>query len=304
MSMTYQERKTAARQADIVEICRKMGIPVEPEKYGKEGEYRIKGNGGLLIRNNGYYCHSNPNGKLDGQPADSGNNAISFVMYYLGKTFNEALDIILGDGYSFTRHDTSNYTPEPFKPAEITKVPEKSDNYRNVKAYLIRTRGLSEQTVQSCIDMGLLYQDTRYNAVFVCKDEQGKVIGYEIKGTNTNTPRPFKNCNGNAVFRFVCGEPTGVIAFESAIDLLSYYDIYKDELTHHLLVSMGGCRHEILEQVLTAHPEYKVCIATDNDEKGNKFYDNFRHNHSNITIFRRKSTLKDWNDDIRQKKKV
>ena len=302
--MTYQERKTAARQADLVEICQRMGIPLEKEQYGKEGEYRVKGQGGLVLWKNGYYHHSNPNGKLNGQPADSGNNAISFVMYYFGKTFNEALDIILGNGYkAYTRHDTSNYKPD-FTPAELKALPTPADNNKRVLAYLIRTRGLSESVVKEMLDKGLLYQDERGNAVFVCKDEQGEVIGVEMKGTSTMSAKSYKETRGNAVFRLRCGEPTGVIAFESAIDLLSYYEMHRPQLTHHLLVSLAGCRHEALDQVVTQHPSYKVCIATDNDEKGNLFYDNYRRNHPNIPIIRMTSTLKDWNEDIKAKKGV
>lgn len=299
--MTYKERVQAARQADIPELCQRLGIEIEPEKYGKENEYRIPGHGGLLVCNNGYYQHGNPDGRLDGQPEDAKNNAISFVMYFCNQTFSQALDTILGNGYNnYTRHDSAaGYKPEQ-KHAEITQIPEKSDNYRNVMAYLCQTRGLSAATVQECIDRGLLYQDARKNAVFVCRDEQGQVIGYEIKGTNSNVP--FKGTRGNAVFRFACGTPTGVIAFESAIDLLSYYDINRQQLTHHLLLSMGGCRHEILEQVLSAHPDYAVGIATDNDEQGNRFHQTFRENHPNFKIFRVMPKFgKDWNDTIKDR---
>ena len=294
--MTYKQRVQAARQADIPEICRKMGVEIVREKYDKNDEYRIPGHSGLLINGNAYYHHGNPDGRLDGQPADSGNNAISFVMYYFDKTFSEALDIILGDGYnSYTRHDTSNYKPAAVKHAEITYTPEKSDDYRCVMAYLCQTRGLSAATVQKCIDRGLLFQDTRRNAVFVCIDEQGKTIGYEIKGTNSTTP--FKRASGNAVFRFVCGDnPTGVIAFESAIDLLSYYDMFRQKLTHHLLLSMGGCRPEILQQVTDAHPDYLVAIATDNDAKGNAFWETYQAAHPDAK--RVASRRKDWNEDL------
>ena len=294
--MTYKQRVQAARQADIPEICRKMGVEIVPEKYDNKDEYRIPGYGGLLINGNAYYHHGNEDGRIDGQPAGEKNNAISFVMYFFHKSFAEALDIILGDGYGFTRHDTSGYKPAAVKQhAEVTYTPEKSGDYRCVMAYLCQTRGLTVRTVQECIDRELLYQDTRRNAVFVCRDEQGKIIGYEIKGTNSTTP--FKRASGNAVFRFQCGDaPTGVIAFESAIDLLSYYDMFRQKLTHHLLLSMGGCRPEILQQVTDTHPDYMVAIATDNDAKGNAFWETYQAAHPDAK--RVASRRKDWNEDL------
>ena len=300
--MTYQERVRAARQADIAEICRKMGVEIVPEN--RQDEYRVKGYGGLLINRNGYYCHSNPGGRLDSQPEGEENNAISFVMYFFGVSFRDALDLILGDGYNaYTRHTAAaHYAPQPSKPAEIKHHPTKSADYRHVMAYLTKTRCIPAEVVRECIDRGLLFEDDHRNAVFVCRDDLGQIIGYEIKGTNTNSEKIYKRSEGNAAFRLVCGrKPTGVIAFESAIDLLSYYAIYQQKLTHHLLLSMAGCRPEILEQIMATHPDYQIGIATDLDDRGKKFFANYSSAHPDYRITRVPPTgCKDWNDVIRK----
>ena len=296
-----------ARQADIVELCRAMGEDMECVSRTK-GEYRIKGGQGLIVCGNHYYQHSNDGcgGRLDGQPASAKNNTLSFCMYRYNMDFKSAVDYLNGnvptvdvncavsdrDGFQAVGED---YTPKP------TYAPTK-DRAR-VMAYLIQTRGLSEQTVREMFDRGLLKQDERSNCCFIVKDfGSDKVIGYELKGTSTR--RRFQQCSfpSGYGFNFRCGEPQGVLYFESAIDLLSYYQLNKTALTHHLLVSMGGLKPTVIDRLYSEYPAYKHCLCVDNDEPANKFTENVRKCHPNI-LRQTPKIGKDWNDMIRSMKK-
>ncbi len=64
-------------------------------------------------------------------------------------------------------------------------LPPKSDNCRNLYAYMIRERGLSEEVVRKLVVEGYIYQDMMRNIVFCNKD--GDWI--EERGTNTFSDR-------------------------------------------------------------------------------------------------------------------
>lgn len=70
--------------------------------------------------------------------------------------------------------------PEP-KPEFI--MPEKGADIRRVFSYLTKTRCIDPSIVNAFIRSGLLYQDTKGNAVYLHK-ENGKPCGAEIHGTS------------------------------------------------------------------------------------------------------------------------
>ena len=63
---------------------------------------------------------------------------------------------------------------------------------------------------------------------------------------------------------------------------------------------MAGCRAEILDQIMQDHPDYKIGIATDIDDKGKHFFDSYKDAHPDYQITRVPSPVyKDWNDALR-----
>lgn len=300
-----------AYMADIVAVCFARGEKMQVLNYN-EGKYKIQDEGGLCVWNDpekgGVYClHTGFQHKLSGQNLKDKNTVITFCMVRYGMSFIEAVRYLNQpefQGKTITKHYLQEkITYSNFKNLPVgEEINNPANNNDKIINYLSVERKIDKAIIQEFLDTRLLYQDKRNNAVFVCKDDKGDIIGYEIKGTVKD--KPFKMCKGNAVFTFKCGEPKGVIAFESAIDLMSYYELHKEKLTHHLLLSMGGCRYEILEQVLSSKTnDFIVAIATDNDKVGNEFIDTVIKQNPKHKIVRLKPKKNDWNDDLKELKK-
>lgn len=304
-----------ARQADIVQLCREMGEVLIPENPAK-GEWRIKGKQGLIICQNYYYWHGSPhgNGKLEGQPPTDANNTLSFGIYYFGMRFTNA--VIYLSGGNFTAHDTQA-TYQKAQAKEIIAPPPALNNDRIIE-YLTTKRKIDEKIVLEAIQRGLLYQEkSNNNCVFVCKDLNGVITGYEVKGI-LSTKRFWRNY-GNGVFHWLNGEPKKLFVFESAIDLLSFYELesYKKIVKNALLCSMGGvAKMEQVKQIATSlttnNEKFKTYIATDEDKAGDNFWESFKTQNPNLkavgvsvrNLYKLENdlTIKDWNDYLIYKK--
>jgi hypothetical protein len=279
-----------------------------------KGEYRVldnRGNDGLIVYRNGYYCHSGDNGRLHNQPAPqagmsgNGNNAISFMMYFYGLSYNDAVDYLCSG-------DFGAVSSEPYTPAIVAEIPENpyippiSQDYRRVMAHMCKVRGFDADFVRSLIDSGELSQDSNGNACFRVMDfgDNPQLVGYEVKGTNTF--KKFQSARFPAGFGYwrLCGnEIRGVIYFETAIDLLSYEQLHKNALTHHLLVSMGGLKTGVVDRLFdmfTPAEGYAHVFAVDRDDAGNDFWERMQQQHPFPQQVRRHSPTtqgcKDWND--------
>ena len=304
-----EEMKRTARQADIVKVCRDLGEILIPENPSK-GEWRVKNKQGLIICQNYYYWHGSPygNGKLEGQPPNTSNNTLSFVIYYFGMRFTNAV-IYLNGGFNLSQAHAT-YQKAQAKP--IIAPAKATDNKRIIR-YLIQERGLDEKIVYEVIDKGLLYQEAEHNnCVFVCKNSAGTITGYEVKGI---LKTKFQRNYGGGIFNLVVGEPIDLWVFESAIDLLSLYEMGKKagDLDNVLLSSMGGLsKAEKIRQIALTlkakNPNSIVKIAVDTDKSGTDFANSFAERNSdlNVIILTPSSTkgksFKDWNEKLVFKK--
>lgn len=298
-----------ARQADIVQLCRELGIAIIPENPAK-GEWRIKNQQGLIICKNYYYWHGSPygNGKLEGQPPTDGNNTLSFAIYYLKMKFKNAVDYLANN--TFTLPDQTTY---PNARSKEIIAPEKAPNNDRIIKYLTKDRAISEEIVIDLINKGLLYQEQGYNnCVFVCKNPStGEITGYEAKGILKT--KKFQRNYGSGIFNFAVGgvaENKKLFVFESAIDLISYYELHPNSTKNSLLCSMGGVGkaekiRQIALELKANNPDLWVVILTDNDEAGNAFFDNFQERNPDLTVKTKNPSqeCKDWNEYLVLKRK-
>lgn len=165
---------------------------------------------------------------------------------------------------------------------------------KRVFAYLCQSRKISPELVSQLAHDGLLYQDTRGNAVFVHKDDNGKIIGAEIQGTSS-----FQRYKGvaagtsDSVFAVKIGEPKKCYVFESAIDLLSFKQLANQEkINNSVLVSMAGLKPNSIKKLAESGMKMYSCV--DNDEAGIKFTES-----NNLTACRKileDHGVKDYND--------
>lgn len=305
-----QEMIVRARQADLVAFCRSMGEKLEMENPAK-GEWRISGKQGLIIQQNHYYWHGSPNngGKLSGQGDNDNNNAISFVMHFYKFDFKKAVNALV----PFASPDAKVFSPKNTEAKKIIAI-EAASNNEKVIDYLTKTRCISEEIIIDAIQNGLLFQEKgKNNCVFVCKNSLGVITGYEVKGV---LDIPFKCNYGSGIFNWLVGEPKKLLVFESAIDLLSFYEIafnYGD-VNNALLCSMGGLsKAEKIKQIALKlsenNPDFEVKMLVDNDKAGENFFNNFyKRNNKNFKIgyatpqSKDNKIFKDWNEFLVHRK--
>lgn len=304
-----EEMKQKARQADIVKVCRDLGEILIPENPSK-GEWRVKNKQGLIICQNYYYWHGSPygNGKLEGQPPNTSNNTLSFVIYYFGMRFTNAV-IYLNGGFNLSQAHAT-YQKAQAKPII---APQKAPDNARIIRYLVQERGLDEEIIYETIEQGLLYQEGEHNnCVFVCKDLAGAITGYEVKGI---LKTKFQRNYGSGLFTLKIGEPQDLWVFESAIDLLSLYEMGKiaGDLGNCLMLSMGGLSKTneirgIALQLKAKNQNSTVHIATDNDTAGREFGDYFKEQNTDLNVSLhipktiKGNNFKDWNERLIFKK--
>ncbi|MDE7400187.1 MAG: DUF3991 and toprim domain-containing protein [Oscillospiraceae bacterium] len=278
--MEWKEQVETSRGANLAEYFQTHGYDCELKK----DELHVKGFGGFYINvnTNQWTCFSANKG---------GSNAINCLTEMLEMDFKTAVRELTGSEISHTpRHETNSFSAQK---KELV-MPEKADNMKKVFAYLCKTRGINSEIVSQLARDKLLYQDTRGNAVFVHRDENGKIVGAEIQGTNSE--KRFKGVaegTGESVFAVTIGIPQKCYVFESAIDLLSFKQLAnQDKIQNSVLVSMAGLKQNSLKKI--AESGMKIYSCVDNDEKGIKFTET-----NNLIPCRRileENNVKDYNE--------
>jgi len=261
--MSYAQPTTEqiekARQASLADFFIQNGYETERSR----NELHVKGFGGLYINieTNEWYCFSQAD-------KHGGRNAINCLTEIIGMDFKSAVEALTGQRLSHFEYRTSERTPP--KKRELV-IPERADNMRKVFAYLCQTRKIDSKIVSDLARDGLLYQDKRGNAVFVHRDESGKIIGAELQGTNSY--QRFKGVaagTSDSVFSVKIGTPNRAYVFESAIDLLSFRQLANPaKIQNSVLVSMAGLKPNSLKSLSERGLNLYACV--DNDEKGIKF---------------------------------
>ncbi|MBR3025874.1 MAG: DUF3991 domain-containing protein, partial [Oscillospiraceae bacterium] len=195
-----------ARHADLLEYFRSSGYQIE--QHGVN--YYVKDYPGLCIRpdNNQWYNHYTNEGRT--------NNSLDCLTNVCGRDFTQAVFELTGEDISIKRSSEfknkehkPRYTSSPLpvlrkdfseKENKELKMPKQSKNMRRIFAYFCQTRKIPAEIVEELVHAKLLYQSENdfvstkdgedhtfrnANAVFVHKDENGKVIGAEIQGTSS-----------------------------------------------------------------------------------------------------------------------
>lgn len=222
------------------------------------------------------------------------------------------------------------------------------------RQYLREERGLSDETIDTFLaskNMALITYKTGGQIepviVFKSRDETGKMIGANLQGIVENRDKypkygrlkqVMKNSDGLAGFSFDIGQPKRLIFTEAAIDLMSYYELHKDDLQDVRLVSLGGVKKSIVSRyvadmlsdgkysqmrsaeqtkgaldvinqttnLLQERPNL-ITLAVDNDKAGRDFIAQFHEANIPIVIdlppLNNDSSKMDWNDYLKLLKK-
>jgi hypothetical protein len=293
-----------ARQTDLAEYLIRKGEPII--RSGQR--HRHKEHDSLVFTDGSYYWNS---------MSDTG-NSVDFLVKHRGMDFISAvLDLTMTVPEGSGEQSPSPQRVEQFSFADI----KLKLNMGRTIAYLNQTRGIDYTFIKNLIHEKMIYQEaTKNNIVFPMYDESGKVVGAELQGTLTDPDKRFKGIQpgskygyGYSVNPCRSGKIKYVFFFESAVDLLSFWDIERQKdrsLDYHLLVSMSGVKENIVKHTLNrlqqqpVQPLFplKCFLSVDNDSAGSEFIEKIKAQIENVELFMPDPQFKDWNDQLKAMK--
>lgn len=223
-----------------------------------------------------------------------GGNAISYLIKVEDKNFQEAVIEILDNavinygsnaysGNSNTFSDESDIFEDDENAKKQFVVPERDDNNRFIRRYLIDKRELDQEVVDYFIGLGTLYQEKQHKSVcFVGCDKDGIPRIANLRGINTKFQSTTSGSDRSYGFEQK-GIKDSVHIFEAPIDLMSYATLIKlqgYDFRNFNMLSLAGVyapaknienskRPVCLERYLADHPDIKsIYVHFDNDEAG------------------------------------
>lgn len=300
----YKQRLKVAKNRNILDVAQALGMNLE--KRG--GTYVWSEHDSLVIfpKKNNFKWFSQD---VQGDP-------ITLVEQVKNVEFKEALNFL--NDPSLTSFDATKVKSEnkPFR-----YFLKEHSNPRLAKDFLVNVRGLHPKTVDFFMDKGVLAQSSRYHkadqnsepvVIFKSFNPQTKdLIGATLQGINENWEKYTKkgrlkeilaNSSGDFGVHVDIGTPKKLIFFESAIDMMSYYELKRPKINDARLVAMNGLNQRVIsnhlkdilaptspikgedyledfhsklspqsKQHLKQRLGLELIIAVDNDEKGKQF---------------------------------
>jgi hypothetical protein len=188
---------------------------------------------------------------------------------------------------------------EPFTPPSPS-----AENWPGVRKHLVDDRALPGSYIDKLHEQGNCYADARRNAVFLCRDEAGRVTGAELKGTVTRhdgsrfagmAPGSRKGLGGFRIGNLA--KATAVYLVESAIDAISLMRL-RTAAPHKerdiCVISTAGTTPEPRSWFDGLSKKVRRICAFDNDDAGDKAAHKLRR----FRFERSKPVGKDWNADL------
>jgi hypothetical protein len=257
-----EEQIERAKEIDVLEYI----LNTEPQNIRRVGkEYRLKDHKSLAVSPFKWYWHSRGIG---------GRTAIGYLTDVRGYSFADAVCILLNEtpqACSVVPKVKPN--PEPKRNPFV--LPLRNGDNRHVIAYL-QSRGIDKELILNCINNGLLYESKGFhNAVFIGRDERGKVRYAALRGITGNFKQDIVGSSKAHGFILLPNDSQSreVAVFESPVDCLSHQTLCKRDFIPRFdgwRLSLGGTSILALKEFLKQHPEVTRCfVCTDNDEAGN-----------------------------------
>lgn len=288
MQKYTQEQIDRADETELVPFL--MGLGERFKKSGKE--FRWMTHDSVTVNGNQWFRFSNHTG---GGPVD-------FLMEFYGKSFPEAVEMLLGElgentpGTSGKLEEGSQIACPLPKP--VLKLPERNEDCKRVRDYLTGKRKISEEIVDRMIAEGKIYESRDYhNVVFIGHDKEGNIRNASVRGTEGSYRGEV--LGSEKAFGFGHrGTDDTLFVFEAPIDLLSFLTAIPEKWEQHSYISLGGVSEKAMVQFLADHKEIrKVYLCLDNDEAGNGACERLMDFiPEGIQVVRWKPKKKDWNE--------
>ena len=279
------EQKERAATVDLEEFLLRQG-----EKFIKSGrEKRLASDHSITVRGCEWFDHA----------SNEGGRAVSFVQKYYGKSYVEAMSMLLGECMEPVYPQAKKQEQVDQKPF-VPPVP--NANMHRVFAYLLKTRGLDADVVSYFARKKMLYEDAaHHNAVFIGTDEGNCPRHAHLRSTNS-FGKAFRLNVESSDPRYSfhhTGTDGSLYVFEAPIDMLSYISMNPRQWQEHSYVACCGTSPISVLQMLK--PDTQIAyLCLDNDDAGHKASERMAEllHERGIMTERLVPELKDWNDDL------
>lgn len=261
-----QEEIVFARQLDLLSYLETY----RPDELVKisDGVYSMRSHGSLKLSNGKWFRWSRGYG---------GVSALDYLVNVENMPFVEAVQYMCG----CARYAAPRSIPDRLPKQREFVLPQKNKDNDRVINYLIQ-RGLSPDVINRCIENESLFEDVRHNCCFVGKDEQGIARYATLRGTSPHHTflMDVAGSKKEYAFRLSAGNSSDLYLFESAIDLLSYFELSGQKDGVYLSVSgiyqpkANNAKNELpvaVSHYLSKNKGVKdITICFDNDTPGIK----------------------------------
>ena len=293
----YQELAAKVRDVALEQVAYELGLEPDPkDKHKWQHENHIINITGSKFS--------------DWQHLKGGGGAIDLVMHVNGCDFKQAvawLNDRLGEGVTLTA--TTYKTREIIQTEQLRPfIPPVQDEskWQIVKTYLTRERRLPSSLVDHLHQQGLVYADSKQNAVFIRRslDEQ-TITGASLRGT-AGVDNKFKGLaqgskRSDGWFHFKQGGQSNdpiqrAVLVESPIDAMSFAVLDRTESRKTIYLSTDGAG-TVPQEFLLQLPKKSVVVAYDNDSPGNLMALHVMEQLPNSV--RRLPKAIDWNEELK-----
>ena len=344
LSQRFEVRKQKLVSMDIVAVAESLGMKLKP---GSSGAYYWE-------EHDSFHIYPNTN-SFRWWSRSLGSNTIDLVQVVREELTGQKPSFKEAAAFLETgQFENVTVQPPVKEPFEYYLERYEHSDFNIGRQYLKEERGLSDETIDTFLASGNLATATHKKGdyfepviVFKSRDNDGKMIGASLQGIVENRvqhlergrlKQMMKNSDGTAGFSLDIGNPKRLVFAEAPIDLMSYYDLHKDELQDVKLVAMDGLKKSVIsryvadiltdgkysqtmssEQIrgaldalnkttnlLQEHPDM-ITLAVDNDEAGQSFVKGLQEEGIPVVpdLPPRQAAQKkmDWNDFLKQEVK-
>jgi hypothetical protein len=293
-----------ARAVPLATVLEGLGAtrdPKDPSRNWRWGASRI------TVTDSRFYDH-NEAGALHRMPGGraGGGGAIDLVQYLQAVGFREAVRQLGGLGSARTHvaaQAAATLSTDHAAPATTPQRPlptPAADRVARVRWYLGDVRAIPQTIVDQALKSGTVFSDTHGNVVFRLRDETGREIGYEVRGTYE---KPYHSVHGEKGLFIAKSDSKPIAAFvESGIEALSYQAVRGSGL----IISTTGSAVALPARMASALQErgYAIVAAFNADKEGDRMSARLSERLRNAVVRDRpdERTGKDWNAQLQHVK--
>lgn len=259
--------------------------PKDPKRNWRVGHSRI------TVTGDRFFDHNEARGS---------GGAIDLTLHLMGRNPRhvtrsdlEAVVTRLGSSPASTAPSATSRRPASPRQEAAGSTDVAPDPTRLARArwYLMQQRGIPAALVDATITRGLLFADVRANVLFRLRDEAGRPVGFEARGT---FDKPFHAVHGKKGLFFIgSGQARSAAFVESAIEALSYKALHPQALVISTTGNAVELPQRMAERLLARGVE--VLAAFNADPDGDRFAARFIERLQGRARRHRPDGQKDWN---------